>query len=361
MKHLPPTFAVLSLATAVALTCAGCGCGNPSSAGGSSAGGGSVAITGAGSTFVNPAMSTWDYNYNKANPGVTINYQSVGSGAGISQYEAGTVDFGATDAPLEDKDLQKFEGENLPTIQFPIVSGATVIAYNIPGVQSGLKLTPDVIADIYLGKIKAWNDPRIVSLNPGTNLPNTPISVAYRSDASGTTFIFTDYLSSVSPAWKSGPGKGKTVSWPVGVGGKGNEGVAGLVKQTPGGIGYVEFAYAVKGNLTYAAVKNKAGNFVTASTDSTAAAVAAAADALKKDIRSSIVNQGGKDSYPIAGMTYVLLSKTPKDAKKSEALGAFLKWALADGQAQAKDLQYAPLPPAVIDLDNQALSQVKAK
>lgn len=319
--------------------------------------GASATITGAGSSFVNPAMSTWTYTYHDKFPSVTVDYKSVGSGAGIAQYQAGTVDFGATDAPLEDKDLSTPK----PTVQFPVTAGCEVLAYNLPGISNGLKLSGDVIADIFLGKIKTWNDPRIAALNSDLKLPDTPISVATRSDGSGTTFIFTDYLSSVSPDWKSGPGKGKSINWPVGTGGKGNEGVAGLVKATPGCIGYVELAYAVQAKLTYGPIKNKDGNFVTPSVDSTTAAVTAAADALKKDNRTSIVNQAGKDSYPICGMTYVIFATAPTDKAKATAMVDFFKWVLADGQESAKKLQYAPLPAAITALDTDALSKVQTK
>ncbi|MHB8636823.1 MAG: phosphate ABC transporter substrate-binding protein PstS [Fimbriimonadaceae bacterium] len=336
------------------------GC-NGGGSGGSSTGstsGGSISLTGAGSSFVNPAMSKWTYSYGQAHPDVTVNYQSVGSGAGIAQYQAGNVDFGATDAPLTDSDLASMPK---PTVQFPVVSGCEVLVYNLPGIGDGLKLSGDVIADIFLGTIKAWNDPRIVAQNPGLKLPSTPINVAHRSDASGTTFIFSDYLSAVSPTWKSGPGQGKTVNWPVGVGGKGNEGVAGLVKETPGSIGYVELAYAVQAKLTHGPIRNKDGNYVLPSIEGTTAAVEAAADALKKDNRASIVNQAGKDVYPIAGMTYVMITTAPQDKAKAAALNKFFKWVLADGQAQAKDLQYAPLPAAITALNDATLDSVQTK
>lgn len=316
------------------------------------------ALTGAGSTFVNPAMSKWTYTYQQDHPGITINYQSVGSGAGIAQLKAGTVDFAASDVPMNDKDLADMP---TPTVQVPVVAGCEVIAYNLPGVQNGLKLSGDVIADIFLGKITAWNDPRIVSLNPGMTLPATPISVAHRSDSSGTSYIFTDYLSSVSPAWKAGPGKSKSPNWPVGVGQKGNEGVAGVIQKTPGGIGYIELAYAVQTKATYGPIMNKSGKFVEPSVDSTAAAANALMDDLKKDIRTSIVNTPAADGYPICGFTYVLLSKQPKDAAKAKVVLDFLTWALGPGQDMAKELQYAPLPKSITDLDTAALAEVQAK
>lgn len=347
---------LFSLAVGGVFGCTGCGTGSGGSSSGSSGGGGTADITGAGSTFVNPAMSQWAFSYKQAHTGVDVNYQSLGSGAGIAQYKAGTVDFGASDAPLSDKELADMP---TPTIQVPVTAGCEVLAYNLTGVDSGLKLSDDVVADIYLGKIKAWNDPRIVAQNSGVKLPATAIAVAHRSDGSGTTFIFTDYLSAVSADWRAGPGTGKTVNWPVGVGGKGNEGVAGLVKATPGSIGYVELAYAVQSKLTYGQLRNKSGSYVLPSVESTADAVAASADALKKDVRVSIVNADGKDSYPITGMTYVILSKTPKDKAKAAAVVDFIKWILADGQSQSKALQYAPLPKAITDLGATALGEVQ--
>ena len=344
-------------AAALALL-AGCGCSGTSGPGNTATNGGStsVAITGAGSTFVNPAMSKWAYTYGEQHPGTTINYQSVGSGAGIAQYKAGTVDFGATDAPLSDKDLAEMP---TPTIHVPVVSGCVVLAYNVPGIGNGLKLSGDVIADIFLGKIKKWNDPRIASQNADLKLPSTPIAVAHRSDGSGTSYIFTDYLCAVSPEWKAGPGLGKTVNWPTGVGGKGNEGVAGLVKQTPGGVGYVEFAYAIQAKLSYGPVKNKSGEYVQPSIESTSAAANAAADKLKLDVRTSIVDGDAMDAYPIVGFTYVLLSKEPKDAAKSQAVIDFLTWALGEGQKTSAELQYGPLPQSIADLNLQALKSIQ--
>lgn len=326
--------------------------------GGSTSGAGGTQITGAGSTFVYPAMSKWTAAYQQANPGITFNYQPVGSGAGIGQLKAGTVDFAASDVAMSDKELGEMPG---PVVQMPMIAGCVTIAYNLPDVQSGLKLSGDVIADIYLGRITKWNDPRITSQNAGVNLPDMPISVAYRSDGSGTTYIFTDYLSTVSPVWKVKPGKGKTVEWPVGSGQKGNAGVAGLVKQSPGGIGYVELAYAVQTKMTYAQVRNKSGKYIEATVDSTSAAANAAVDALKADIRTSIVDTSAPEGYPISGFTYALLNKDPKDATKSKAIVDFMKWVLGAGQDMAKELQYAPLPKSVADLDDTALGTVGSK
>lgn len=314
-----------------------------------------MTIMGAGSTFVNPAMSKWAFAYHEKNANITINYQSVGSGAGIGQYKQGTVDFGATDAPLNDKDAATMP---TPTLNIPIVSGAVAVAYNAPGVTD-LKLSPDVLADIFMGKIKTWNDPKIAADNAGAKLPTDPIVVCHRSDGSGTTFIFTDYLSTISAAWKAGPGTNKSPNWPVGVGGKGNDGVAGLIKKTPGGIGYVELAYAMQNKMDFASLKNAAGKFVKPSPESTTAAADGFLEDMKKDIRKSIVNSPAPEAYPIAGFTYILVSTKPANADKAKAIVDFLKWSMADGQAMAKELQYAPLSAAVVDLNNKALDGIQ--
>jgi len=314
-----------------------------------------VSLTGAGSTFVNPAMSKWIDEYKKTNAGIDINYQAVGSGAGISQYQAGTVDFGATDAPVGDDDLKSMP----PTIQIPVVSGAVALTYNLPGVTA-IKLSPDAIAGMFLGKITKWNDPKIAADNAGVKLPDTAVAIAHRSDSSGTSYIFTNYLAAISADWKSGPGVGKSVNWPVGTGGKGSDGVAGVVKQTPGGIGYVELAYAIKNGMGVAQVKNAAGEFITPSIDSTAAATAGKVADLKKDVRTPVVNSSAKGAYPICGFTYVLIAKTPKDAAKSKALVDFLNWSMDSGQDMIKDLQYAPLPKDLVDMNKQSLSTVAA-
>jgi phosphate transport system substrate-binding protein len=359
-RNLTTLFA-LSLAAVLIISVSGCGSSDSTSStgsaaptsgagGGSTASGGAIDLKGAGSTFVKPAMSQWVYTYGQDHKDVTIDYQGVGSGAGISQYQAQTVDFGATDVPLADDDMAK-----TPTVQIPVALGCTVLAYNLPGIASGLKLTPEAISGIFLGKIKTWNDPLIAAENPGMKLPATPVSAAHRSDGSGTTYIFTDYLCSISPDWAKGPGKGKTVNWPNGPGGKGSDGVAGLIKATPGCIGYVELAYAVQNKLTYGPVKNKSGAYIEAGADGTSAAAAGALAAMQKDNRVSIVNSADKTAYPIAGFTYVILSKEPKDAVKAKALVAFLKWCVGDGQAMAAKLQYAPLPKQVVELDDTAL------
>ncbi len=313
-------------------------------------------INGAGATFPDPIYRKWFQEFHTANPNVSFNYQAVGSGAGIAQYKAGTVDFGATDAPMPDADQAGMR----PALHIPTVAGAVVLAYNVPGVGPGLRLSGDLIAGIYLKQITTWNDPRIAKENPSLKLPATPITVVHRADGSGTTYIFTSYLSAVSGEWKGRVGSGKSVSWPVGIGGNGNQGVAGLIRNSPGGIGYVELAYAVKGNLAYGPVRNRSGNYVLASTASTTAAANAAAGRMAKDVRVAIVDGPGTNTYPIAGFTYLLIPKNPGDAAKGKAMVDFLKWAMGPGQKMADDLLYAPLPPAVIALNERALSQVRA-
>ena len=300
-------------------------------------------ITGAGSTFVYPVLSAWASDYAKQS-GVNINYQSIGSGGGIAQVKAGTVDFGATDQPLASDELAK---SNLA--QFPVVIGGIVPVVNLPGVQSGkLRLSGPVLADIYLGKVKNWNDPEIARLNPGVSLPGAAIATVHRSDGSGTTFNFTHYLAQVSPAWKSGPGEGKTVAWVGGVGGKGNEGVAGYVKQLPNSIGYVEYAYVIQNGMTYAQMQNAAGNFVSPSTDSFSAAADSADWKSAKDFNLVMTNAPGANAYPITATTFILMPKAPKDKTKSDAAAAFFKYALEKGGTQAKKLDYVPLPTSLV-------------
>ena len=312
----------------------------------------SVQVTGAGSTFVYPVLSAWATDYQKSN-GAMINYQSIGSGGGIAQVEAGTVDFGATDQPLESDELVK---NNLA--QFPVIVGGIVPVVNIPGLDAGkLKLTGPLLADIYQGKIKNWNDPAIATINPGVNLPSSAIAAVHRSDGSGTTFNFTHYLSQVSPTWKSGPGEGKTVNWTGGVGGKGNEGVAGYVKQLPNSIGYVEYAYVVQNKMTYALVQNASGQFVAPSADSFAAAAGTADWKNAKDFNLVMTNAPGASAYPIAASTFVLLPKQPKDKAKSDAAVAFFKYALEHGQDQASKLDYVPLPNDLVQQIETYISQ----
>lgn len=301
-------------------------------------------ITGAGSTFVYPVLSAWAADYHNQ-AGTAVNYQSIGSGGGISQVKAGTVDFGASDKPLASGELAQ---SNLA--QFPTIIGGIVPVVNIAGLAPGkLKLTGPILAAIYEGKIAKWNDPRIVNVNPGLNLPNAAIAAVHRSDGSGTTFNFTHYLGQVDPAWKSGPGEGTSVNWPVGgVGGKGNEGVAGYVKQLPNSIGYVEYAYVVQNHMTYALLQNAAGNFMAPSADAFQAAAATADWSHAQDFNLVMTNAPGAQAYPIAASTFILLPKQPKDKAKSEAAIAFFKYALEKGQTQAKKLDYVPLPDALV-------------
>jgi len=312
-----------------------------------------VDLTGAGATFPYPLYSKWFDVYGEK--GDRINYQSIGSGGGIKQLQAGTVDFGASDAPLSDEEMKAMPG---PVAHIPTAAGSVAIIYNVPGVKNGLHLTGSVLAGIFLGEITKWNDKRITALNPKVKLPATPIIVARRSDGSGTTYIFTDYLATVSKTWENKVGRGKSVNWPVGLGGKGSEGVSGVVKQMPGAIGYVELAYALHNDMTYASLKNKHGAYVAPSLASTTAAAAGAIAAMKKDIRVSIVNADGKDSYPIAGFTYILLLKKQADRIKGESLVNFLWWAIHDGQAYAEKLVYAPLPKEVVQLNETALKTI---
>ncbi|MGE5190448.1 MAG: phosphate ABC transporter substrate-binding protein PstS [Gemmatimonadota bacterium] len=314
-----------------------------------------LTVTGAGATFPYPLYSKWFYEYSNSHPGVNFNYQSIGSGGGIRQVTAGTVDFGASDAPMTDSEMAKLPG---PIFHIPMTIGAVTVVYNLAGIGSGLKLPPDVLAGIYLGKITRWNDPRIASQNPGLGLPAEDVVVAARSDGSGTTDIFTNYLSTVSPEWRAKVGRGKSIRWPVGLGGKGNEGVAGLVKQTPGGIGYVELAYAKQNRMTVAAIRNRAGAYVMPAIASTSAAAAGAAKTMPADFRVSLVDAPGKDSYPICGFTWLLVYKDQRDRAKGKALVSFLKWAIRDGQKLGPALDYAPLPGAVVEKVDRTLRRI---
>lgn len=314
-------------------------------------------LAGAGSTFAAPIYGKWSEAFHQANPGLTINYQSIGSTRGIQQFKGRAVDFGATDAPLSDEELTGMPGS---VVHLPTVAGAVVLAYELPGVTATLKLSGDVIADIFLGKITHWIDARIASLNPGVRLPNLGIAAAHRADGSGTTYLFTSYLAAVSPEWKTKVGSGKSVNWLVGIGSKGNEGVAGTVKQTPGSIGYVELAYAVQSKLPYAQIKNLSGHFITPSIESVTAAADGGAAALKTDIRTSIVNSPSPRAYPISGFTYILVYRDQPDPTKAKALLAFLHWGMRDGQALAPALYYAPLPKSVVTLNEVTLKSVTA-
>jgi phosphate transport system substrate-binding protein len=300
----------------------------------------SLLINGAGATFPFPLYSKWFAEYNKLHPDLKFNYQSIGSGGGIKQITEKTVDFGASDAPMSDAELQKAPG----VLHVPTVLGAVAVVYN--GLPSGLKLTSEVLAEIYMGTITKWNDPKIAASNPGVALPDTAITVAHRSDGSGTTAVFTDYLAKVSPQWKTAVGVGKSVKWPVGLGGKGNEGVTGVVKTTPGAIGYVELAYAKQNKLAMAAIKNADGAFVLPSIETTSEA--AAGVEMPADFRVSITNAKGKNAYPISSFTYLLVYKDQTDAPKGKAMVEFLWWASHDGQKLAGPLDYAPLPKAVV-------------
>jgi phosphate transport system substrate-binding protein len=313
-------------------------------------------ITGAGATFPYPIYSKWFAEYSKLHPEVEVNYQSIGSGGGIRQITAQTVFFGATDGPMTNDQLLAAPGKIL---HFPTVLGADVPVYNLPEVTTPLKFTGPLLADIFLGKITKWNDPAIGKVNAGVNLPATDITVVHRSDGSGTTYIWVDYLSKVSPEWKQKVGVANSVNWPAGIGGKGNEGVAGTVRQTPGSIGYVELIYALQNKISYGSVQNADGEFVNASVQSVTAAAAAAAGAMPKDFRVSITNAPGKGAYPISSFTWLLLYENPKDKVQGKIMVDFLKWALTDGQKFAGELGYAPLPEAVIKLEMEALKQIK--
>ena len=301
-------------------------------------------LAGAGASFPNPLYSHWIAEYCRLNKNVQINYQSIGSGAGIQQFSQKVIDFGGTDAPMPDDQLARAQGE---VLHIPTVMGAVAVTYNIPEVKGQIRLSPDVLADIYLGRIEKWNDRRLKDLNPGVTLPDRSILVVHRSDGSGTTNIFTDYLSSVSPEWKQKVGMGTAVDWPAGVGGKGNEGVSRQVQATEGAIGYVELAYALLNRLPYALLKNSSGQFVEPSVDGTMAAAAGAAGEMPDDLRVSIVNAPGQKAYPIAGYTYILAYREQCDPDKGRELARFLWWAIHKGDGTANDLHYAPLPGEV--------------
>ncbi|RMF34092.1 MAG: phosphate ABC transporter substrate-binding protein PstS [Chloroflexi bacterium] len=328
---------LLSLVFILALVLIACG-------GGSSAPAGTVQITGAGATFPFPLYSRWFYEYASVDPTVRFNYQSIGSGGGIRQIMARTVDFGASDAILTEEEKAAAPDLRL----FPTVAGGVVIVYNLQDAQGnpipkGLKLSPDLLADIFLGRVTRWNDPRLTALNPDLALPDQEIVVAHRSDGSGTTFLFTSYLSLVSPTWEQEVGAGKSVEWPVGLGGKGNEGVAGIIRQQPGSLGYVELAYAVQNGLAYAFLQNRAGAFVEPTLESITAASDAYADQMPEDMAQLLVNAPGEASYPIAGYTFLLLYQDMPDCGKARKMVEFLRWALTEGDVYARELLYAPL------------------
>jgi len=331
---------VKKLMIALSFTAALAACGSNGKQG---APGGGAGVTGAGSTFVYPVLSAWAADY-KTQGGANVNYQSIGSGGGIAQVKAGTVDFGATDQPLASDDLAKSK-----LAQFPIVIGGIVPVINVSGLQPGkLRLTGPLLADIFAGKVKTWNDPAISALNPGVALPGTDIAVVHRSDASGTTFNFTHYLSQVSSTWKGGPGEGKSVNWPTGVGGKGNEGVAAYVKQIPNSIGYVEYAYVIQNHMPFAALQNSAGNFITPSAASFSAAAESADWASARDFNLVMTNAPGANAYPLTATTFILMPRQPKNKAKSDEALKFFRYALTKGQGQAQKLDYVPLPAALV-------------
>src|SRR5579859_6265269 len=319
---------------------------------------GQTTLNGAGATFPYPIYSKWFSEYRKVHSEIQINYQSIGSGGGIRQVTEGTVDFGASDMPMTDEQLKDAQAKlKTKVLNIPTVLGADVPAYNIPGVTGDVKFTPDILAGIFLGKISNWSDPAIAKANPDIKFPNQEIFVVHRSDGSGTTFIWTDYLSKVSPEWKTSVGSGTSVKWPKGLGGKGNEGVAGSIRQLQGSIGYVELIYAVQNNISFGSVKNSAGVFVKASLDSVTAA-AGSAPKMPADFRVSITNAPGKDAYPISSFTWLLIPQQSKDAAKGKILADFLSWMVTDGQKMASALSYAPLPDSVAQKEKEAIKTV---
>jgi phosphate transport system substrate-binding protein len=317
-------------------------------------------INGAGATFPNPIYSKWFDEYHKKDAKIQFNYQPVGSGAGIKQVTDGTVDFGATDGPMNDEQLKAYQEKHGSAIlHFPTVLGAVVPTYNIPGVSVALNFTPQALAGIFLGKITKWNDPEITGVNKGVNLPANDIVVIHRSDGSGTTYVWTDFLSKVSDEWKGKVNKSTSVNWPVGLGGKGNEGVTGLIKQTPNSFGYVELIYAAQNNIPYGAVKNSSGSFIKADLKSVSEAAAGAAKDMPDDFRVSITNPPGKGAYPISSFTWLLIPQKISDTGKRDSIKGFLLWMLADGQGYAEQLSYAKLPKEVVEKEKKAINGVQ--
>src|SRR5262245_53512099 len=311
-------------------------------------------VNGAGATFPYPIYSKWFDEFHKLDPDAQINYQSIGSGGGIRQVTEGTVDFGATDGPMNEEQLA---ATKVPILHLPTVLGAVVATFNVAGVER-LRFTPEALSGIFLGKITQWNDPAIVKENPDAKLPAAAIVPVHRSDGSGTTFVFTDYLSKVSPEWEKTVGRGTSVNWPVGIGGKGNEGVTGLVKQTPNSIGYVELVYALQNKLPYGDIRNRAGRYIAPTLESVTAAASSAAAKMPEDFRVSITDPAGADAYPISSFTWLLIPTRIPDKDKGAAIKSFLSWMLTDGQTMAAPLSYAPLPPTVVEMEKKALDRI---
>src|SRR5687768_1195603 len=352
MKRFSSIFSTAVIAGAVAAACGGGG-GGPVRPPSEAAAPGTVQINGAGATFPYPVYSKWFSEYNKLHSNVEINYQSIGSGGGIRQLVERTVFFGASDQPMSDEMLAKAPGA---VLHFPTVLGAVVPVYNVEGLSAQIKFTGPVLADIFLGKIKTWNDPAVAKINPGVSLPSSGITVVHRSDGSGTTFVWADYLSKISPEWKQKVGANSSLNWPVGVGGKGNEGVAGLVRQSPASIGYVELVYALQNKIGYGAVQNQAGEFINPDIKSVTAAAAGAMPSMPKDFRVSITNSPGPGAYPVSSFTWILLYENPENKNYAQVMNDFMKWALSKGQPMAETLGYAPLPDALIAMELEQLN-----
>lgn len=349
---------IAAILPALVIGAAACGGGGTETQQAQPRGGAAAQINGAGATFPYPIYSKWFSEYNKLHPDARINYQSQGSGAGIRQLTSKTVFFGASDQPMKDEQLAAAPG---PILHFPTVLGAVVPVYNLPGVSQELKFTGPLLADIVLGKVTRWNDPEILKHNPGVTLPNTTITFVHRSDGSGTTFVWADYLSKVSPEFKTTVGADSSLNWPVGIGGKGNEGVTGLVSQTPGSLGYVELIYALQNKVAYGAVQNSAGQFVKASIDGVTAAAEGAAADMPSDFRVSITNAPGQNAYPIASFTWILMYQNPDDKAQARVMVDFMRWALTDGQRHARELGYAPLPKNVVEMELKTLEKIQVQ
>jgi phosphate transport system substrate-binding protein len=319
-----------------------------------------VLLNGTGATFPNPLYSKWFREYRNAHPDVQINYQPLGSGAGIKQVTEGTVDFGASDGPMTDQQIAEYRQKHgFGILHFPTVAGSDVATYNVSGIKTGLNFTPEALAGIYLGKITKWNDPELTKVNPGAKLPDAQIQVVHRADGSGTTYCWTDYLSKISPEWKTKVGRGTSVDWPVGIGGKGNDGVAGQVKEMPNSMGYVELIYAIQNGMPYGNVRNSAGVFVKPDLASTTAAAADAMTTMPADFRVSITDPKARDAYPIATFTWLLIPEQIKDQAKLRAVKDFLTWALTTGQGFAPALDYAKLPSSLIVKEQAAIAKIQ--